>query len=427
MASSVFSAVILTGVGLASIALTAASAGAADMAAKGAAPAAPERCKVAISTPAFGGIIKQNPDPACMMIDGFGEVYFGGALSGYGFTQTNQFPRPTEISRLPSDEKSRIDLSNAMIWIQKADGPVQFFVQGGAYSIPTLGLPIFGTADQTKLLFGVLPVAYGKVVFNDAWSIQAGRMPTLIGSEAPFTFQNINIQRGLLFNQENIINHGVQLNYSEGPVSVSVAGTDGFFSGTISWLTGAATYKLDDNNTIGVNGGYNAGRTNVLNQSPRFQYTTPQLTQNSSIVSVNYTYTNGPLTITPYIQYTSVERDLKLNITRGTNTYGAAVLASYAFTDNFALAGRVEYIEQSGKPRSGTTSLLYGPGSAAWSFTITPTYTVDRFFLRGEYSRVELANITRGDITTGGLGTGFGRSGNKSEQDRYMLETGFTF
>ena len=69
-----------------------------------------------------------------------------------------------------------------------------------------------------------LPVAFGKYVFNDQWSIQGGRMPTLIGTEAPFTFQNLNISRGLLFNQENIINHGVQVNYSDGPWSASVAG-----------------------------------------------------------------------------------------------------------------------------------------------------------------------------------------------------------
>ena len=104
-------------------------------------------------------------------------------------------------------------------------------MQAGTYAIPALGAVNYGTFDQTDLLFGPVPVAFGKIVFNDTWSIQGGRMPTLIGTEAPFTFQNLNISRGLLFNQENVINHGVQLNYANGPWSVSVAGTDGFFSG----------------------------------------------------------------------------------------------------------------------------------------------------------------------------------------------------
>ena len=89
-------------------------------------------------------------------------------------------------------------------------------------------------------------------------------MPTLIGTEAPFTFQNLNISRGLLFNQENTINQGVQVNYANGPWSASVAGTDGFFSGQISWLSGAITYKIDNSNTVGINGGLNVDRTNVL-------------------------------------------------------------------------------------------------------------------------------------------------------------------
>jgi hypothetical protein len=42
-------------------------------------------------------------------------------------------------------------------YIQKADGPFQFFVQVGAYAIPSQGAPIYGTFDQTRLLFGPVP------------------------------------------------------------------------------------------------------------------------------------------------------------------------------------------------------------------------------------------------------------------------------
>ena len=399
---------------------------AADLPAKAApAPAVPESCKATISLPAFGGTIKQNPNPICLTVGGFGDIYVGGALSGYAYTQTNQFP--FSAAPLPSDRSDRVDLTNLQVWVQKADGPFQFFVQAGAYAIPALGTVTYQSFDQTDLLFGPLPVAFGKIVLGDAWSIQGGRMPTLIGTEAPFTFQNINISRGLLFNQENVINHGVQVNYAEGPWTVSVAGTDGFYSGQISWFTGAVTYKIDDNNSFGVNGGLNLGRTNVLRHSIRYQYATPLNQQNSGIFDVNYTYTNGPLTITPYFQLTNVDRDDRIGILQSASSYGGAVLASWAFTDNFALAGRVEYEEQTGRPGSGTTSLLYGAGSSAFSFTITPTFTIDRFFLRGEYSHVELADITRGDLTAGTIGTGFGRTGNRTGQDRFMVETGITF
>lgn len=43
-------------------------------------------------------------------------------------------------------------------------------------------------------------------------------------------------------------------------------------------------------------------------------------------------------------------------------------------------------------------------------FTITPTYIVDCFFLRGS-NLMDLAGTTHADPVAGILGTGFGRSG----------------
>jgi hypothetical protein len=144
-------------------------------------------------------------------------------------------------------------------------------------------------------------------------------------------------------------------------------------------------------------------------------------------VGVNYTYTNGPWTITPYAQFTNVEADPGIGIPFGASTYGGAVLAAYSFNDNFSLGGRVEYIAQSGRPGGVTPSLLYGPGSSAVSFTITPTYTAGRFFVRGEYAHVELFDITRADFALAVPGSGFGRNGNQTSQERMMIETGITF
>ena len=78
---------------LGAVILSGAGALAADLPAKAApAPAVPESCKATISLPAFGGTIKQNPNPICLTVGGFGDIYVGGALSGYAYTQTNQFP-----------------------------------------------------------------------------------------------------------------------------------------------------------------------------------------------------------------------------------------------------------------------------------------------------------------------------------------------
>ena len=182
-------------------------------------------------------------------------------------------------------------------------------------------------------------------------------------------------------------------------------------------------------NRVGTGrGGLNLGKTNVLSRSPRYQFGTPLFQQNSSIISANYTYSAGPWIVTPYIQYTNVESNVGLGLV-GAETFGGAILASYAFTDNFALAGRFEYIAQSGNRLNPipATNVLYGPGSEALSFTVTPTFTFGQYFVRGEYSRVQLYDISRGNLAVGTLGTGFGRTGNRTAQDRYMVETGIVF
>ena len=397
---------------------------AADMPAAKAPLIVEEHCKAAISTPTFGGLIKANPNPACFAT-GIGDIYVGGAVTGFAYTQTNAFgsafSTPIDVR---DDRYGRVDFTNLQGWFQKADGPLQFYVHTGLYSIPALGLPLFSSFEQTDLLFGPVPVAFGKWQINDEWSIQAGRMFTNIGSELLFSYQNLNISRGLLFNQENFINHGVQVNYASGPFAAALAVTDGFYSGELNWVTGFATYKLDDSNTIGINGGTHFSDFDSSTRSPRFQFATINSLQNSSIISVNYTYANGPWIISPYFQYTNVaRREGYLTAIEGAETWGGALLAGYAFNENFGLAGRLEYIAQSGNPGvltgTGSTSVLYGPGSSAFSFTITPTFTWDRYFVRGEFATVQAYDVTPG--------FGFGRDGSKRSQERYLVETGFTF
>jgi hypothetical protein len=64
-------------------------------------------------------------------------------------------------------------------------------------------------------------------------------------------------------------------------------------------------------------------------------------------------------------------------------------------------------------------NLLYGPGSKAWSVTLTPTWQHKLFYVRGEVSYVGLSDVTPGF----GLGTDF----DSKSQVRGLLETGINF
>jgi hypothetical protein len=146
---------------------------------------------------------------------------------------------------------------------------------------------------------------------------------------------------------------------------------------------------------------------------------TPLAQNNSDIVNVIYTYSWAPWTITPYFQFTNLPRKTSIGITHDAQTYGGAVLASYAFTDTFSLAGRAEIIGSTGSTTDSAPNLIFGPGSEAWSLTLTPTYQKSVFFVRGKTSYV-------GASSTSG-GNAFGHSGKATDQERVLAKVGIIF
>ena len=86
----------------------------------------------------------------------------------------------------------------------------------------------------------------------------------------------------------------------------------------------------------------------------------------------------------------------------------------------FNVSGRVEYISQSGSVGDGSADLLYGPGSNAWSFTLTPTYQSGIFFTRGR-------GLVRGGIRYHASGLAFGPMGTNTSQTRFAVEAGILF
>jgi hypothetical protein len=138
------------------------------------------------------------------------------------------------------------------------------------------------------------------------------------------------------------------------------------------------------------------------------------LQNNSQIFDLIYTYNSDPWIIQPYFQATHVPTNNKVGIGASASTFGGALLVNYNLGGGFNLGGRVEYIGT-----TGANNLLYGPGSGAFSFTLTPTYQYKYFFARGEFSWVKANGVTAG------LGLGPNLDGNS--QTRVMVETGIMF
>jgi hypothetical protein len=364
--------------------------------------------------PPLAVTLSPNQQPFRFEPGGLGPAYVTGVISGFGQWQTNV---------APGDRHWHFDDDNVQLFLNKTDRPVQLFVQGGFYSIPVVGVPYVRSADASPALYTLVPQAYVKFAPTDKFSIMIGKLPTMIGAESTFTFQNMNIQRGLLWNQENAVNRGVQANYSQGDWTFALSVNDGFYSSHPSWISGSASYAINKSDTVVFAGAGNTKETDVA--TPR----TPLFQNNQQIYNLIYTHTSGPWTIQPYLQYSHVPRLPQFGANDSASTYGAAVLANFDFGSDaapaalhmpgFKLAARAEYLDTSGSAARGTPNLLYGPGSAAWSLTLTPTYQRKNFFVRGEISYVGARDIAPG--------LGFGSDGTKGSQVRGVFEAGVLF
>lgn len=353
----------------------------------------------ALPAPALSGPLAANPDPMSFE-SGYGKIYVTGAVSALGYYQSNA------QHASPGDAQSYFDLSNAQVTIQKTDGLVQFFLEAGGYSLPTAGEPYLNFGKTTSNTFGALPVAYLKLAPTSNFSIEAGKLPTLIGAEYMFTFQNMNIERGLLWYQEPIVSRGVQANYTQGPLALSVSLNDGYYSNRYNWLSGLATYTIDSVNTLAFAAGGNLGATKYAT------FNSPYNLNNGEVFNLMYTYTSAPWLVNPYIQYQTVPASAKLGLTSG-DEWGFGVLGTYSVSPEFSIAGRVEY-----ELSSGTDALLpYGAKSKAYSLTLTPTYQKSIYFARADFSYTGLSDQS----------VGFGKAFNKDSQFRAMVEVGVVF
>src|SRR5712691_10095655 len=245
------------------------------------APAPEAPASTAVPVPAMAGPLVANPNPMKFEV-GSNTVYLTGFVTGLGMFQS---------APLLGDHGGNTDLTNGQFMLQTTEGLVQFYLQVGVYSLPALGTPWSHVDKTTGDLFGPVPQGYVKIAPNDAFSVLAGKLPTLIGAESTFTIQNMNIERGLLWNQENAVNRGVQANYTAGPLAFALSLNDGFYSNSYNWLWGSATYTVDTANSFSFVGGGNFGRTkkNTL--------ATPIFLNNEQIFNWIYTYNAAPWTI----------------------------------------------------------------------------------------------------------------------------------
>jgi hypothetical protein len=353
----------------------------------------------ALSTPALGATFTGNPNPINLDAGPLGKIYVSGQVTGLGLVQDNP---------VPGDQHGHGDLSNGQIEVQKTDGLVQFYVQAGGYSLPALGAPYVKMTDLPDETYKWVPVAFLKLQPGPNFNVMIGKLPTLVGAESTFTFQNVNIQRGLLWNQEPAISRGVQLNFTQGAWAISASWNDGYYSNRLTTGSMLVTYTLSKTDTIAFDA------SGQFKKTGRSTFATPLVQNNGQIYNLMWTHTQGPWMIEPYLQLSNTPAIRDLGVPASVTSLGGAVLAKYSFNSNFSIGARAEYLGS-----NGGTNILYGPDSRAWSLTLTPTYQVKQFFIRAEISYAKINRLTPG--------FGFGDDGTAEAQTRGLIEAGVLY
>ncbi len=363
----------------------------------------PPAAATPLSTFVLTGPLQWLP-PAIFDAGPLGKLSVNGIVTGFAQFQDNA---------VPGDDKAQATLSNGQIFLQKPDGEFQYYIQAGVYTMPTLSVPFTNAQNTVSNFYGPVPVAFVKVPVGKTTSFEIGSLPTLMGAESTFTYQNFNIERGILWNQENAISRGVQVNQTLGKyVTASISWNDGYYSNRYTWVSGSVAFVKGPHSLV-YDGMGNLGQT-------VFQRAATPIQNNGSMHVVIYTYTKGSWIVQPYFQYGKLPTNLKVGVAKGTSATGGALTVSYAYKSGFSLPVRVEYLTSSGSSTDGSVNMLgFGAGSAGTTFTATPTYQKGGMYVRSDLAYVHASNSTSGDV--------FGATGTNQSQFRAVLEFGFIF
>jgi hypothetical protein len=382
---------------------TAAIAAAPASASVAPADATPAPAPAPLSTFVLTGPLQWLP-PATFDAGPLGKLNVNGIVTGFSQFQTNH---------VPGDDSAQATLSNGQVFIQRADGKVQYYIQAGIYTMPTLSAPFVNAQNTMTNFYGPVPVAYLKLQAAKNTQFLIGSLPTLMGAESTFTYQNFNIERGIVWNQENAINRGIQVNQTMGKyLSAAFSWNDGYYSNRYSFLSGSVTLTKGPHSLV-YDGMGNLGQT-------KFETASTPIQNNGYMHAVIYTYTKGPWIVSPYFQYGNLPTNPKVGVLKSTSATGGAVNVSYAFKSGFSLPARVEYLTSSGSATDGSVNMLgFGSGSSGTTFTATPTYQKGGVYVRGDLAWVHATNYAPGSV--------FGTTGADADQFRGVLEFGFIF
>lgn len=314
-----------------------------------------------------------------------------------------------------ADLTSRADVSNAFLIVNKNSGTFRYGFAAGAYNIPVVGFALNKTLENNANtnLYGAVPSVYVEYAPTSTFNLEAGKLATFTGQESTYTYENPNIQRGIIWEIETAVSRGVRANFTGSKFNGALEVNDGFYSGNRLGLEGQITNAPSSSTTLEF--------VFVVPNSSAPGNATASIA-NKRLYNPLLTYTTGKWTFSPYLLFVDSPASKALGYTADEHAFGAVFNAAYALSSTWSLPLRIEYGNNGSTKTdmSPNANLLgYGPGSNAWTYTLTPTYRRGIFFARAEESAIHVSNFAPGTV--------FGTTGNKPDQFRTVVETGLQF
>ncbi|WP_298286084.1 hypothetical protein [Acidocella sp.] len=369
--------------------------------------------------------------PQAISIDGgpLGSLSLSGGADGYGYYLGN-------AGQGSREQNTGAALGNAMIELQKTSGIVQFTVEVGANGNESLGALSYtkghvSEAAVNNYVTGPLYAGYVTLApSNLPVTISAGQLGSLEGYEGSFDWSNPSQFTTLLFYTENAQSRGVNVAYSQGPLSATVQFGDGSDSGVANFLQALVSYSFDANNTLNVFYGGNLGRTgantffygNLTTAAAPYYY-------NSQLFGAYYSYTNGNLNLVPEVQYVYAKPQAYYSLdgmSKTSSAFGAALFGTYSLANTpYSLGGWVEYFNSRVGATDGNNfaNWAIGPDAQAIGVALSPTWQYKDLFARANAGYIYLLRNKSAAGTTYGYGTG----GHAKGQFMGTLEAGVLF
>lgn len=283
------------------------------------------------------------------------------------------------------------DVSNGLLNVTINAGNLRANATVGDYAFPTVGFPLVpdNAAGANVELFSPLPVVALTYNFNSHFSLAAGKFAALLGQESPFTYQNINIQRGLGWNMEPTISRGVQATYTTGPWTLTVQGNDAYYSGKNRAFEGLIGWSPSSNTGV---------LFAAIIPSANVPGNPTVAVGNKAEYDLMYTRTIGKLQLLPYFLWVHSPASSVLGYTNSENAWAGVVMGIWTFDPQWSIAFRYEDARIAGSPSDTSPNAdLVGFGSSgATSQTITPAFHFGNGgVLRLEYSHVSATNFSQ--------------------------------